>query len=224
MSVLREAYGEKTECNFPLETVTKRRKNKGLETSPSRVKESSKGINQGKMPGEGFYLQWNSWGHVRGGKSQTGLRGGAVAHGSAQFCSQLNLLHPGDCCRRNCIAKKNHHTVYWWLLFFIMVLNELNARLGWRSCWGISAARTFQQRVRGLCHSSVLTSHFSPTESYFGVQRLVGCPHFAFYCSNKILTRLLSFQCCRSQQLGVRGAWANAVPGESEVRISVSLP
>lgn len=91
MSVLRETYGEKTECNFPLETVTKRRKNKGLETSPSRVKESSKGINQDKMPGEGFYLQWNSWGHVRGGKSLIGLRGGAVAHSSAQFCSQLHI-------------------------------------------------------------------------------------------------------------------------------------
>lgn len=57
MSVLRETYSEKTKCNFPLETVRKKEKNKGLESSRSRVKEGSKAINQGKMLGEGFYLQ-----------------------------------------------------------------------------------------------------------------------------------------------------------------------
>lgn len=58
MSVLRETYSEKTKCNFPLETVTKKEgKNKGLKSSRSRVKEGSKAINQGRVLGEGFYLQ-----------------------------------------------------------------------------------------------------------------------------------------------------------------------
>lgn len=64
---------------------------------------------------------------------------------------------------------------------------------------------------------------FSPTESYSSFQRLVWCPHFAFCCSYKILTLLLSFQCCRFQQLGVRGSMSQRSPrGEWSKDFSLS--
>lgn len=54
------------------------------------------------------------------------------------------------------------------------------------------------------------------TESYSSVQRLVWCPHFAFCCSDTILTPFLSFQCCHLQQIGVGGTWTITVPGREK--------
>lgn len=118
---------------------TKKEKNKGLESSRSCVKEGSKAINQGKMNGEGFYLQASvvfTGTCLRRKVTWYDSRGGALASSNtqtdAQFSSNLHVLHPGNCLRMNCIVfkkKKKSHSAYWCLLYFITMLNELPPRL-----------------------------------------------------------------------------------------------
>lgn len=112
----------------------------------------------------------------------------------------------------------------------------LMAYVLYHSVKGIGSKTWIKKLLENICslnlstESTVFLPHqcldksFFPTESYSSVQRLVWCPHFAFCCSNKNLTPLLSFQCCHFQWLGVGGSMNHHSPEEREVRISVSLP
>lgn len=181
-----------------------------------------------KCSGKGFTcrLQWNSLEHVWGGKSLDRAPEEELWHAAGP---RLALSSPPNC--TYCILvivgggtgllKRKPHSAYWWLLYFITALNELNPRLGWKSCWRIIGSSNLPAEITVFLPHQCLDKSFFPTESYSSVQRLVWCPHFAFCCSNKSLAPLLSFQYCHFQQLGVMGgAWAIAIPGG----ISVSLP
>jgi len=96
---------------LPVADTYKKEKNKG---SRSSVKEGCKAINQDRMVAEGFYLQ-ASVEFIRACSrrkvTRYDSRGGALTCGNtqadAQF-SKLHVLHPGDCLRKNCLAKKSH--------------------------------------------------------------------------------------------------------------------
>lgn len=112
MSVLRETYSEKTECNFLLPTPTERSKNKGLESSRSSVKERSKAISQGKRVATDFYLQASvefiracSRRKVPRYESRGGALACCSARAGAQF-SRLHILRPGNCLRNSVVKKR----------------------------------------------------------------------------------------------------------------------